>query len=44
MRITEIGAVRPSWGSSRIRVLHRREGWLVNHKRAERLHRLEVLN
>jgi putative transposase len=44
MRIKEIAAVRPSWGSPRIHVLLRREGWLVNHKRTERLHRLEGLN
>jgi putative transposase len=44
MRIKEIAAVRPSWGSPRIHVLLRREGWLVNHKRAERLYRLEGLN
>jgi putative transposase len=44
MRIKEIAAVRPSWGSPRIHVLLRREGWLVNHKRTERLYRLEVLN
>jgi putative transposase len=40
MRIKEIAAVRPSWGSPRIHVLLRREGWLVNHKRTERLYRL----
>jgi putative transposase len=44
MRIKEIAAVRPSWGSPRIHVLLRREGWLVNHKRTERLYRLEGLN
>ena len=38
MRIKEIAAVRPSWGSPRIHVLLRREGWLVNHKRTERLY------
>ena len=36
--------MRPSWGSPRIHVLLRREGWLVNHKRTERLYRLEGLN
>ena len=44
MRIKEIAAVRPGWGSPRIHVPLRREGWPVNHKRTERLHRLEVLN
>jgi putative transposase len=44
MRIKEIAAVRPSWGSPRIHVLLRREGWPVNHKRTERLYRLEGLN
>jgi putative transposase len=44
MRIREIAAVRPSWGSPRIHVLLRREGWPVNHKRTERLYRLEGLN
>jgi putative transposase len=36
--------VRPSGGSPRIHVLLRREGWLVSHKRPERLHRLKGLN
>ena len=36
----EIAAVRPSWGSPRIHVLLRREGWLVNHKGTERLYRM----
>jgi len=44
MRIKEIAAARPSWGSPRIHVLLRREGWLVNHKRTERLYRMEGLN
>jgi putative transposase len=44
IRIKEIAAVRPSWGSPRIHVLLRREGWLVNHKRTERLYRMEGLN
>jgi transposase InsO family protein len=38
--VKEIAAVRPSWGSPRIHVLLRREGWLVDHKRTERLCRL----
>jgi putative transposase len=44
MRITEIAAVRPSWGSPRIHELLRREGYLVNHKRTERLFRMVGLN
>jgi putative transposase len=44
MRIKEIAAVRPSWGSPRIHVLLRREGWPVNHKRTARLYRQEGLN
>ena len=44
MRIKEMAAVRPSWGSPRIKVLLRREGWLVNHRRTERLYRLEGVN
>jgi putative transposase len=44
MRIMEIAAVRPSWGSPRIHVLLRQEGWLVNHKRTEQLYRMEGLN
>jgi putative transposase len=44
MRVKEVAAVRPSGGSPRIHVLLRREGWLVNHKRTERLYRLEGLN
>ena len=44
MRIKEIAAVRPSGGSPRIHVLLRREGWLFNHKRTERLYRLYGLN
>ncbi len=44
MRIKEIAAVRPSWGSPRIHVLLRREGCLVNHKLTEHLYRLEGLN
>jgi putative transposase len=44
MRIKEIAAVRPSWGSPQIHVLLRREDWLVNHKRTERLYRQNGLN
>lgn len=34
----------PELGAPRIHVLLRREGWLVNHKRTERLYRMEGLN
>jgi putative transposase len=44
MRIKEIAAVRQSWGSPRICVLLRREGWLVDHKRTQLLYRMEGLN
>ncbi len=43
IRIKEIAAVRPSWGSPKIHLLLRREGWLISHKRTERLYRLEGL-
>lgn len=44
MRLREIAATRPSWGAPRIHVLLRREGWLINHKRTERLYRIEGLS
>jgi putative transposase len=40
----EIAAVSPNRGSPRIHVLLRREGSRVNHRRTERLYRLEGLN
>ncbi len=43
-RIKEIAAVRIRYGYRRIHVLLRREGWLVNHKRIQRLYREEGLN
>ena len=43
MRIREIAHARPRFGYLRIRVLLRREGWPVNHKRVRRLYRLEGL-
>ena len=42
-RLKELAAVRVSYGSPRLCVLLRREGWLVNHKRVERLYREEGL-
>jgi putative transposase len=43
MRIRELAHARPRFGSWRIWVLLRREGWHVNHKRVRRLYRLEGL-
>lgn len=44
MRIRDIASARVRYGYRRIYVLLRREGWKVNHKRVERLYRLEGLN
>lgn len=41
MRIRDLAHARPRFGSLRIWVLIRREGWLVNRKRVRRLYRLE---
>lgn len=43
-RIKEIAYKRVRYGYQRIHVILRREGWLINHKRTYRLHRLEGLN
>jgi putative transposase len=43
MRIRDLAHARPRFGSLRIWVLLRREGWLVNRKRVRRLYRLEGL-
>ena len=43
MRIRDPAHARPRFGSLRIWVLLRREGWLVNRKRMRRLYRLEGL-
>lgn len=43
LRIREFAHARPRFGSNRIWVLLRREGWLVNRKRVRRLYRLEGL-
>jgi putative transposase len=43
MRIRDIAQARVSYGSRRIHILLRREGWKVNHKRVYRLYRLEGL-
>jgi hypothetical protein len=38
-RIRELAGERPRWGYRRIHVLLRREGWVVNRKRVQRLYR-----
>ena len=43
LRIRELAHARPRFGATRIWVLLRREGWLVNKKRVRRLYRLEGL-
>ena len=43
LRIRELAQARPRFGYTRIWVLLRREGWLVNKKRVRRLYRLEGL-
>jgi putative transposase len=43
LRIRELAYARPRFGFTRIWVLLRREGWLVNKKRVRRLYRLEGL-
>ena len=43
-RLKEIAAVRVRYGYRRITVLLRREGWLVNHKRVQRIYREEGLS
>lgn len=43
MRIRDLAHARPRFGYLRIRVLLRREGWLVYRKRIRRLYRLDGL-
>jgi putative transposase len=43
LRIRDLAHARPRFGYTRIWVLLRREGWLVNRKRVRRLYRLEGL-
>ena len=43
MRIRDLAHARPRFGYQRIRVLLRREGWLVNRKRVRRLYRFDGL-
>jgi putative transposase len=44
MRLRELAGVRVRYGSRRLHILLRREGWRVNHKRVYRLYRLEGLS
>jgi putative transposase len=43
IRLRELAASRIHYGSPRLHILLRREGWKVNHKRVERLYREEGL-
>lgn len=38
-RLRELAEQRRRWGAPRLYVRLRREGWIVNHKRVERLYR-----
>jgi putative transposase len=42
-RIKELAAQRPRWGYRQIHTLLKREGWVVNRKRVQRLYREEGL-
>jgi putative transposase len=44
MRLKELAEQRRRFGSPRLHVLLKREGWTVNHKRVERLYRAEGLS
>ena len=43
-RLKTLAEERRRFGSPRLHVLLRREGWMVNHKRVERLYRAEGLS
>lgn len=43
VRLRELAVLKPRWGSPRLTWRLRREGWPVNHKRIERLLRVERL-
>lgn len=43
-RLKELAEARRRFGSPRLHVLLKREGWVVNHKRVERLYRQEGLS
>ncbi len=44
VRLKELAEARRRFGSPRLHVLLKREGWVVNHKRVERLYRQEGLS
>ena len=44
MQLKELAATRVRYGYLRLRILLRREGWQVNHKRVYRLYKLERLS
>ncbi|GJE75979.1 hypothetical protein BGCPKDLD_2568 [Methylorubrum suomiense] len=44
MRQTELAAARVRYGYRRRHILLRREGWEVNHQRADRIYRDEGLS
>jgi putative transposase len=44
IRLKELAEERRRFGSPRLLLLLRREGWVVNHKRVERVYRLEGLS
>src|SRR3970040_582796 len=44
VRLNELAEQRRRFGSPRLHVLLKREGWTVNHKRVERLYRAEGLS
>ena len=44
MRLKDLAAVRVRYGTRRLHVLLRREGWVVNHKRIHRLYAEEGLS
>lgn len=37
--LKQLAALRPRWGQKRLQVLLRRQGYMVNHKRTERIYR-----
>ena len=43
LRLKELAAARPRYGSRRLHILLQREGWKINHKRVCRLYREEGL-
>jgi len=43
-RLRELAEIRKRFGSPRMTTLLRREGWVINHKRVERVYREEGLS